>query len=156
MNSEICQEASLADVDRLMPWLNEFCEHFDYRFSESQKRADVTRLLAQPQWGRIFLIMDRSSVVGYALIAFSFSLEYGGPTAFIDEFFIGAAGRGRGLGSQVLAFIEGFCRDNGLKAVLLEAEETNQRAAALYEKAGFAFHGRRLMTRVLDPGRGYQ
>ena len=156
MNSEICREASVADVERLMPLLGAFCEHFKYRFSSPQKRADVLGLLAQPQLGRIFLVLDSSEVVGYVLLAFSFSLEFGGRTAFIDEFFIGVTGRGRGLGNKVLAFIERFCRDGGVNAVLLEAEETNPRAVALYERAGYAFLGRRLMTCVLDSERGYK
>lgn len=155
-NAVVCREASVDDVGRLLPLLRAFCEHFNYRFSEPQKRADVLGLLAQPQLGRLFLVVDRSEVVGYVLLAFSFSLEYGGRTAFIDEFFIGAAGRGRGLGKKVLAFIEDVGRDLAIKALLLEAEETNPRAAALYEKAGYAFHGRRLMTRVLDSTRGYK
>ena|SRR5450432_2479668 len=156
MNPEICREASVRDIECLMPLLRAFCEHFEYRFSEPQKREDVLALFAQPQLGRIFVVVDQSEVVGYVLLAFSFSLEYGGRTAFIDEFFIGAAGRGRGLGNKVLAFIESFCRECSIKAVLLEAEETNPRAAALYARSGYTFHGRRLMTRVLDPARGYK
>ncbi len=156
MNSEICREASAEDIGSLMPLLSAFCEHFHYRSSETQKRADVLSFLAQPQLGRICLVLDQSTVVGYVVLAFSFSLEYGGPTAFIDEFFIEAAGRGNGFGGQALKFIEGVARDMGLKALLLEAEETNPRAAALYEKAGYVCLNRRLMTRALDPTGGYK
>lgn len=156
MNPEICREASAEDIESLMPLLSAFCEHFHYRSSEPKKRADVLDLLAQPQRGRIFLVLDRLNVVGYVVLAFSFSLEYGGRTAFIDEFFIGTAGRGQGLGKQALTFIEGVAREMGLKALLLEAEETNPRAAALYEKAGYFRLDRRLMTLTLDPASGYK
>ena len=155
-NAEICREARVADVERLLPLCRAFCEYFDYRFSEPEQRKVVREFIAEPDLGRMFLIQDKSEAVGYAALTFSFSLEYGGRTAFIDELFIGATGRGRGLGKRVLAFLEGACREMGIKALLLEAEDTNPRAAALYENAGYAFLGRRLMTRVLDASRGYK
>ncbi len=151
-----CREASSADVDLIVPLVADFCRHFDYRFSESRTRAALLALLADPKLGRLFVVEQAGAVIGYLVLAFSFSLEYGGRTAFIDEFFIGPAGRGRGLGRQALDFAAEVCRAQEINAILLEAEESNPRAAALYEKAGYEYLGRRLLTKRLHPEAGYQ
>jgi GNAT superfamily N-acetyltransferase len=145
----------IADGETLVSLVREFCAHFGYQFSEQRTRAAMQTLLADRSLGRVFWVEDDGAVLGYVVLAFSFSLEFGGRTAFIDEFFIRAAGRGRGLGRRVLDFVTNECRAAGVNAILLEAEETNPRASVLYEKAGYECFGRRLLTKILNPEAGY-
>ncbi len=151
-----CRQATIADFSELVSFVRSFCAHFDYRFSESGTPAALRTLLGDPSLGEVFLVEHNGSAVGYAVLVYSFSLEFGGRTAFIDEFFIDATGRGHGLGGHVLEFLASHCRGLGINAILLEAEETNPRATALYEKAGFQFFHRRLLTKILNPNAGYK
>ena len=155
-NLPLCREATTSDLDLLVSMVRQFCTHFEYRFSEPQTRRILGQLIEDRQLGHAFLVCDGESVVGYVLLGFSFSLEYGGRTAFIDEFFIVPAGRGRGLGKVVLKFVESVCREHGIAAISLEAEDTNPRAAAMYAQSGYEALGRHLMTRLLDPAAGYK
>jgi ribosomal protein S18 acetylase RimI-like enzyme len=149
------REATIADVETLVSLVREFCAHFDYQFSESRTRAALYELLTDRLLGRVFLVEHDDAALGYIALTFSFSLEFGGRTAFIDEFFIQAAGRGRGLGQRVLDFVAERSRAAGINAILLEAEDTNPRASALYKKAGYECFGRRLLTKSLNPEAGY-
>lgn len=59
--------------------------------------------------------------------------------------------RGRGLGRRLIEAALAHARDkNGIEKVELTVFESNTRAAALYESAGFVLEGRRLRGRRLD------
>jgi len=74
---------------------------------------------------------------GYAVIAFGFSLEFGGRDAFLDELFIVEACRGQGIGSAALSAVCAWARHEGLCALHLEVERDNKAAKALYTRTGF-------------------
>ena len=57
-------------------------------FREEVLRESLGELLVNLSAGRVFLICDADSCVGYVVLSFDFSLEYGGRNAWIDELFI--------------------------------------------------------------------
>ena len=80
-------------------------------------------------------IMEDGEIQGYAMVAKSFSTEFGKPCIWIEDLYLKEPYRGCGIGSRVLQFImERFpaC------IFRLEVEEENQRAIATYKKNGFA------------------
>lgn len=102
------------------------------------RRASIDKLLAAPAQGRILLVQHRElGNVGYAVLAFGFSLEFGGRDAFLDELFIGEAFRGRGIGSAALNAVCAWARREGLCALHLEVERNNIAAKKLYAQSGF-------------------
>ena len=134
-----------------------FYGHFGYPFSEPEKERLLSRVLDTPSIGSLWLVLSPAGVaVGYLFLSFYFSLEFGGPTAFIDELFIEPAHHGNGLGSQALLEVVGIAGDLGITAVQLEVERTNPRAAALYLRLGFVDLDRHLLTRVVTPRNGPQ
>ena len=141
--------AQQQDVPALLPFVREFYHHFKYPFHEAQKSDVLRRLVQDGSLGRIMLIKHNNNAIGYVLIAFSFSLEFEGSIAFIDELFIEPTGRQKGVGSQVLVQVERLCASLGLKAVRLESEAHNERATALYARSGYHDHKRHLMTKLL-------
>jgi ribosomal protein S18 acetylase RimI-like enzyme len=66
------------------------------------------------------------------------SPEFGGRDAFVDEFYIAAAERGKGIGGRVLKEITVLLRMHGVVAVHLEVDGSNVRARAAYARAGFS------------------
>ena len=102
--------------------------------------------------GLPILIGPKKSPVGYIAISFGFSLEMGGIDGFIDEFYIRANVRGRGMGSEVLESLLPALAQHGVKALHLEVSPGN-RAQKLYARAGFKLRdGYHLMTRVFTNG----
>ncbi|MCC6129370.1 MAG: GNAT family N-acetyltransferase [Acidobacteria bacterium] len=142
--------AAVADLDTLLPLLRSFYEHFGYPFDEAVKKRSVKELISDPSLGFLTLIEVEERTVGYAVVAFSFSLEYEGKTAFLDELFISRSCRGLGIGSAAIAHVASTCRSLGVNALHLETEETNTGAADLYARSGFRSYGRHLMTRILS------
>lgn len=140
------------DLDVLLPLVGAYHRFEAVEMSESARSAAIFTLLAHPEYGVIYLVRAGGEVVGYIVLAFGFSLEFGGRDAFVDEFFIAPVARGKGLGSAVLAALPSLAADLGLHALHLEVAHHNTRAQRLYGKAGFAARSRfMLMSRPVRP-----
>lgn len=148
------RDATASDLDALLPLVRQFYAHFGYPYSEEEKRRALEEIVSTPGLGRVVLVRVEGAVVGYAVVAFSFSLEYDGRTAFVDELFVAPEGRRRGLGATVVRHVAALCRDAGIHALHLETEEDNVVAARLYERLGFRSYGRHLMTKILSTASG--
>ena len=148
----ICREAGPTDIDillRLMRGLQPE-DPWSVPFLEEEVHASLDELLRGPTLGRAFLIYERGLCIGYLVLSFDFSLEYGGKNAWIDELFIQAEFRGRGLGSRVLDFAANTARELGAKVLQLEVNRGN-RAINLYRRCGFEEHDRYLLSKWLVP-----
>jgi ribosomal protein S18 acetylase RimI-like enzyme len=149
-DGSVLQSATLGDFETLVAFGREFYQHFGYPYVESEKRNSILTILKTPSVGRLWLIRGKQGEpVGYLYLAFYFSIENGGRTAFVDELFVQEAYRSAGLGSRALQEILKEAAEMGLGVVQLEVERLNVRAAALYKRLGFVDHERGLLTRRL-------
>lgn len=115
--------------------------------SKAEDTAAIAPLLSGTPHAVAYLIGPRRAPVGYIVVSFGYSVEFGGIDGFIDEFFVRANVRGRGIGSEVLAALLPALGEHGVKALHLEASGENA-ARRLYRKAGFKLReGYHLMTR---------
>jgi diamine N-acetyltransferase len=85
----------------------------------------------------VWLILDGETAVGYVVIAFSYSLEWLGRDAFVDEFYLLEAYRGRGWGRATMAFVEEAARSLNVRALHLEVVRQNAAALQVYRKLGY-------------------
>jgi GNAT superfamily N-acetyltransferase len=85
----------------------------------------VRELLVNPSAGRAFLICYAELCIGYLVLSFDFSLEYGGKNAWIDELFVQPKFRGKGIGSRALDFAAETAREAGAKALHLAVNQGN-------------------------------
>lgn len=138
------------DVDALVTMMRAMQgdDPWSVEFDAERARKSVELMLSNPYFGTAWLIEDAGRVVGYIVLSWDFSLEYGGRNAWVDEFYIERAARGKGLGARVLAEFEREAKAAGATAVHLEVNEGN-RAIELYRRAGYEDHRRYLMTKWL-------
>jgi GNAT superfamily N-acetyltransferase len=120
---------------------------------ERARRA-AEGLMADPELGGVWLIhMDDEQLeceaVGYLCVTLCYSLEFDGRFALLDELYVKEAWRGKGIGTQAIAFAEDWSRARGLAATRLEVGHANVRALELYQRQGFVAHHRHLMTKWL-------
>lgn len=143
------EAAVLDDLESLVGLVREYYQYDGHRFVESKARDALAGLLLDGELGRVWVFCDGSQAVGYLALAFGYSIEYGGRDAFVDEFFLREAYRGRGLGTQALETAAMAAREAGVRAIHLEAVRGNDRALALYRRSGFVDHDRFMLTRWL-------
>ena len=85
-------------------------------------------------FGDAFIFEEDGVVVGYGVLAYTYSQEAGGKVVWLEEIFIASDFRGMGRGS---AFIDYVTQNIPAKRYRLETEPENEKAAALYRRKGF-------------------
>lgn len=119
-------------------------------FDPVRNGAAMRRLLQEPHWGRVLLLVDESSPIGYLAICIGYSLELGGNDAFIDEVYVQPEYRGRGLGGRLLQQAVALAPELGIRALHLEVDRGNEPAQRLYAALEFRKRDRyHLMSRHL-------
>ncbi len=111
-----------------------------YSVTPAQVRRTLSLLRKQPWRGRAVVCEGGRKVVGYALLISFWSNELGGELCTIDELFVLAEHRGRGLGSSLIEQLATGKRSlwpGKPTALTLEVMARNRRARALYERLGF-------------------
>lgn len=83
-----------------------------------------------------FVFADEETLMGYGMIAKSYSTEMGGRCVWIEDIYIRPEFRGKGLGTAFLQFVGDRYRNWAVR-LRLEAEEENEKAMSVYRNAGF-------------------
>lgn len=139
-------------LEELLPLVAAYHAFEEVESSSEQRRSSVASLLQDKSLGALWLIRKLDKLIGYVAVCYSYSIEFGGRDAFIDEFYIEAAERGRGIGNKVLAEVAALLHARGIVALHLEVDGTNDRAKSAYEKAGFSSRDKyHVMSLVLAP-----
>ena len=131
---------------------------WDLPQAESLQRSAEQKVMQTEKWGeeqpdsrtekRRQAAALQKNAVGYLVICFDYSLEYGGKGAWVDELFVAAEHRGKGIGTELLDLAETVSRELGARMLHLEVSHGN-RAVELYQRRGFVDHRRFLMSKWL-------
>lgn len=136
-------------LEHFIPLIRAYYAYDGHEFVEGQVRRTLADFLNHPEYGRAYLIADGDTWVGYFILTFGYSLEFGGRDTFIDEIYLSESHRGQGVGRQTIAFIVEQAREIGLKAVHLEVLAQNTRAQRFYLQVGFENRGQ-LMSQYME------
>jgi GNAT superfamily N-acetyltransferase len=142
--------ATLANLESLLPLMRHMQEADPWSepFHEPTLRANLAELLQNPVYGVVYICREEWSPIAYLVICFDYSLEYRGKGAWIDELFVEAAHRGKGIGTQLLDQAETASCEHNAKFLHLEVNHGNP-AIELYRHRGFLDHQRYLMSKAL-------
>ncbi|MFK7764929.1 MAG: GNAT family N-acetyltransferase [Roseobacter sp.] len=136
-------------LDKLDQLVAAFHEEEGITLAEEKRRAGLSPLLDGIPHGAAYLIGPARAPIGYLVISFGWSLEFGGLDGFIDEIYVRPGVRGRGIASETLQALPRALAGAGLKALHLEVQHDNEKAKNLYKRAGFnAREDYMLMTRI--------
>ena len=103
--------------------------------SEEIFRADVDACISDSPYLEGYVFEENGDILGYAMLAKSFSTEFGKACIWVEDLYVKSAYRGQGLGSRFLEYVGAKYPDAIFR---LEVEPENERAIGVYEKAGFS------------------
>ena len=103
--------------------------------SEEIFSADLEHCLNDSPYLEGYVFEDSHTIQGYAMVAKSFSTEFGKKCIWIEDLYLKDAFRGCGIGALFFEFITQKYPDCIFR---LEVEPENTRAVRLYEKSGFS------------------
>ncbi len=96
--------------------------------------ADVDACLSDSPYLEGYVFEGESGLQGYAMVAKSFSTEFGKPCMWLEDIYVAPEFRDRGIGSMFMSYIQNKYTDAIFR---LEVEPENERAVHVYEKCGF-------------------
>ena len=134
--------AGLDDLPDLSVLMQEYYAYDELKFNKDSALSALRNLLADEALGRAWLIDRGERTLGYIVLTFGYSLEFGGRDAFIDELYIREPYRGCGIGTRSLELVESAARTMGIRALHLEVDRGNQGARRFYKNRGFTDRSR--------------
>lgn len=134
------RDITLADHDLILPMVEDFYQGdavlhpVQTEIMERSFRAAADPL--EPLLRGILIEVD-GQPAGYIYITLCYSAEVGGRCVFLEEIYLMPAFRGRGLGGEILAWIES--QYPTARRFRLEVNDINRSAIRLYEKSGYEY-----------------
>ena len=102
--------------------------------SEEIYNNDVTACVTDNPYAEGFIFEAESQMIGYGMVAKSYSTEFGKPCIWIEDLYLKEEYRGKGAGSNFFDFLE---KEYPGTIMRLEVEEDNTRAIEVYRKNGY-------------------
>lgn len=115
--------------------------HFLRSYGHDSERESIVRfleyILAEP-WAFFFVATDVShKIVGFAGCTLTYSVVLQGTAISINDMFVDAVARRRGVGTALCAAVEAHARLNGCVKLFLMTAPDAEAAITMYKKAGF-------------------
>jgi GNAT superfamily N-acetyltransferase len=118
------------------------------KMNEEKIDKTIIYLKSHSESGKILLFISNGVIVGYSIIIYYWSNEYGGFILLLDELFVKEEYRNQGIGSAFISHLvtdeTAFC-----KAIFLEVIPSNEHAMRFYNRIGFEPVGHNFQKYVL-------
>lgn len=95
---------------------------------------DIDACAGSSPYAEGYVFKDGENYLGYAMLAKSYSTEFGKNCIWIEDLYLLPTARNHGIGKAFFTFVRQKYPDCVLR---LEVEKTNLNAIALYEKCGY-------------------
>ncbi|MEN5088477.1 GNAT family N-acetyltransferase [Sphingobacterium faecium] len=139
------EKLTFENIDTIVSMMQDFYAIDGYDMDPAVSRENFKTFLDDQNLGQSWLIKENDLVLGYIIVVYFFSFEFKGRVALLDELFLNADARGKGVGRKAVEFVKDYVQEQGCKLVLLEVESHNLPAQKLYESQGFDFQPRNIM-----------
>ena len=97
-------------------------------------KADIDNCVGESPYLEGYVFEESGELIGYGMLAKSFSTEFGKPCIWIEDLYLKESFRGLGIGSAFFKLVEKRYPDYIYR---LEVEEENERAIRVYRKNDF-------------------
>ena len=118
--------------------------------AEKQRRA-LEAILGNPTIGTLYVAREGKRVVAMASLLYTISTVEGGKAAWFEDLVVHPDERKRGIGEALLKHVVTQARGAGITRITLLTDMQNERAQAMYRRAGFVGSPMRPMRLKLKP-----
>ncbi len=130
--------ASKKDLPQLVELLGIlFTQEAEFTPDAEKQRRALQEIFDHPERGRVFVARDGKRVIAMASLLYTVSTAEGGKAALFEDLVVHPDQRRHGIGGQLLAYVVEQARAEGVLRITLLTDMQNERAQALYRRAGF-------------------
>lgn len=102
--------------------------------SEEIFKRDIESCIGDSPYIEGYVFVLDQKILGYAMLAKSYSTEFGKPCIWLEDLYIKQEYRGKGIGTKFFAYIENKYPNTIIR---LEVEKENEKAISVYQKCGY-------------------
>ncbi len=130
------ERATITDLEPLVALGCAFAAEHDTTPPDANRiRNGMTPLLEHDRHGIVLIARQGATLIGYAVICWSWSVEIGGFEVVLDEVY--TTERNSGVGSLLIEAVDHECASRGVLRIFLETERRNERVRGLYLRHGY-------------------
>jgi ribosomal protein S18 acetylase RimI-like enzyme len=130
--------ATSKDLQQLVDLLGHlFAQEAEFHPDSSKQKRALEAILAAPATGKLFVAREGRRVVAMASLLYTISTAEGGKAALFEDLVVHPDERKRGIGEALLKHVVEQARAEGILRITLLTDMQNERAQAMYRRAGF-------------------
>jgi ribosomal protein S18 acetylase RimI-like enzyme len=130
--------ATAKDLPQLVELLGVLFEHeAEFTPDAGKQKRGLEAILANPSIGKLFVAREGRRVVAMASLLYTISTAEGGKAAWFEDLVTHPDERKRGIGESLLKYVVEQARAEGIVRITLLTDMQNERAQAMYRRAGF-------------------
>lgn len=138
MNDVIVRPAEERDLGPMCGLLQElFSIEQDFQVEPARQRRGLESLLARDNSALMLVADAGGTAIGMCTAQVLISTAEGGPVALVEDVVVTQSWRGQGIGARLLAAVDEWARERGLRRLQLLADRTNGRAIDFYVSKGW-------------------
>ena len=145
--------ATMKDLPQMVDLLTVlFTDEAEFQPNAEKQRRALEAILANPTVGALYVAREGKRVVAMASLLYTISTVEGGRAAWFEDLVVHPDERKRGIGEALLKHVVTQARAAGVTRITLLTDMQNERAQAMYRRAGFVGSPMRPMRLKLKPG----
>lgn len=136
--SNIIRKIKIEDITEVMEMMQVFYNSPAVYSNGSEEifLKDIESCINDSPYLEGYIFEEDQKIQGYAMLAKSFSTEFGKPCIWLEDLYIKDEYRGLGIGRRFIDYMKHKYKDVIFR---LEVEEENKGAVRLYKSCGFDF-----------------
>ncbi len=144
--------ATVKDLPQMVELLGVlFTDEAEFQPDAGKQQRALETILGNPTIGRLFVAREGRRVVAMASLLYTISTAEGGKAALFEDLVVHEEERKRGIGEALLKYVVEYARAEGVLRITLLTDMQNERAQAMYRRAGFVGSPMKPMRLKLKP-----
>ena len=128
-----------------------FEQEAEFRPDADKQKQALEAIIANPVIGRLFVAREARRVLAMASLLYTVSTAEGGKAAWFEDLVVHPDERNRGIGEALLKHVVAQAKADGVRRITLLTDMQNERAQAMYRRAGFVGSPMRPMRLKVKP-----
>ena len=132
---DVARRDELAQLVALLTIL--FSEETEFTPDYEKQTRALEKILSDESVGTVYVAREEGRVVAMASLLYTVSTASGGKAALFEDLIVLPTHRGRGIATELVAYMIAEARNRGVLRLTLLTDMQNERAQALYRRLGF-------------------
>src|SRR3954449_6348888 len=126
-----------SDIPALLPLMRGYCEFYEANPPDSGLDEMARALIASEDGQGMLLVADQDGeAIGFAAVGWKWSSLRGARIAVMEDLFVAPEARGQGAADALIQACADRAREHGAPVLSWQTATDNDRAQAVYERAG--------------------